>query len=340
MVRLLGLALLVAILYGILYSMVGDTAFRTGLTLQHAFFAILTLGAAMVILTGGIDLSMGSVVALSAVLFAQLMRYGLPYWVRREHGQWEVVTTLCPPLAALGLVILLGALIGLGHGLMITKLRLQPFLVTLCGLFIYRGLAQFAADGRNVGWSSSTNAYRDNAAFWQQKQWLDEVINESFRSFPYLLGVTLVLATLIALLLHGTVWGRYLFALGANEQAVRYAGIPTDRYKILAYVICSALAALSGAMELIRESTASPASAGNLYELYAITGAVLGGCSLRGGQGNVLGILLGATILPLLMEITTQSEQVSDHLKYTVVGLAMLVGTIGDELIQRRTRRR
>lgn len=336
MVRLLGIGLLVAALYGILYWSVGDIAFRTGLTQEHAFFAVLTLGAATVILTGGIDLSIGSVVALSAVLFAQLMRYGVPYGFHQNDGHWEVVTALCPPLLALFLVVLIGCLIGLVHGLMITNLRLQPFLVTLCGLFIYRGLAQFCS-ASNVGWSSSTEPHKGSAMFWQQKEWLYDLIKESYGAFPYLMIVTLILAALLGLLLHGTVWGRYLFALGSNEQAVRYAGISTDRYKIMAYMICSALAALGGTMELIREGTASPANAGNLYELYAITGAVLGGCSLRGGQGNIIGMLLGATVLPLLMEITVQSEQVSERLKYTIIGLAMLVGTIGDELLKRRT---
>ena len=112
-----------------------------------------------------------------------------------------------------------------------------------------------------------------------------------------------MIAGVLALLLHGSVYGRYLFAIGYNEQAARYAGIYTDRYKIFAYVLCSTLAGLGGILFLLNYRNASPSSAGNLLELYAITGAVLGGCSLRGGEGTIPGMLLGAAVLPLLRQI-------------------------------------
>src|SRR5205085_3563401 len=109
---------------------------------------------------------------------------------------------------------------------------------------------------------------------------------------PNVLWLMLALAAVLALLLHGSVYGRYLYATGANAQAARYAGIPTDRYKILAYVICSACAGLGGVLFLPLYNSANPSSAGELRELYAITGAVLGGCTLRGGEGTVPGMLL------------------------------------------------
>ena len=98
-----------------------------------------------------------------------------------------------------------------------------------------------------------------------------------------------------------SIYGRYLYAIGSNEQAARYAGIPTDRYEILAYVICAGLAGLGGVLFLLDGRTAQPTTAGSYLELYAITGAVLGGCSLRGGEGTIAGMILGAAVLPLAL---------------------------------------
>ena len=323
MARLLGILILVLGLYGLLLAVTRGarsiSATLLPLTRDQAYFAVLTLGAAIVIITGGIDLSVGSVVGLAAVLFGLLMQRGVV------------------PLVAIAIVLAAGLGIGLIHGLLVTKLKLQPFLVTLCGLFIYRGLAQFASAG-NVGWTTSTADWMSNPGFKNQAEFLHWLIEQgSIGQVPVLLFLTLALAAVIGVFLHATVYGRYLYAIGANEQAVRYTGVPTDRYKILAYMICSTLAALGGVLELVRQGTANPANSGSLYELYAITGAVLGGCSLRGGQGNVIGILLGAMVLPLLLSITVSQNLVSPRLRYTLIGLAMLAGTIGDELLKRRS---
>src|SRR5262249_42518525 len=120
---------------------------------------------------------------------------------------------------------------------------------------------------------------------------------------PNLFVLLLLLALLLAALLHGTRYGRYLYAIGANEEAARYAGVPTDRYKVLAYVVCSALAGLGSVLFLLESRSTNPTAAGSLHELYAITGAVLGGCSLRGGEGSVPGMVLGAAALPLLRQL-------------------------------------
>jgi ribose transport system permease protein len=154
-----------------------------------------------------------------------------------------------------------------------------------------------------------------------------------------ILLVLLGIALLAAVFLHFSVYGRYLYAIGYNEQAARYAGIPTDRYKLLAYVLCSILAALGGVLHMLDVGTAQGSVAGSWYELYAITGAVLGGCSLRGGQGSVAGILLGTAVLPLLRMLVIFAG-VPSHLEYTVIGLALLLGTIADELLRRQSARR
>jgi ribose transport system permease protein len=139
--------------------------------------------------------------------------------------------------------------------------------------------------------------------------------------------------------LHRTSHGRYLFAIGANEEAARYAGIPTYRYKVLSYVICSCLAALCGVLLLLDAETVNPTSAGSLLELYAITGAVLGGCSLRGGEGTVPGMVLGAAVLPLLRGVTAFNNVPTD-IEYAVIGFALLIGTIVDEMLKRRAEAR
>src|SRR5262249_27541563 len=152
---------------------------------------------------------------------------------------------------------------------------------------------------------------------------------------PMTLWLLAGLAVVTAVLLHRSVYGRYLYAIGYNEQAARYAGITTDRYKIFAYVFCSFLAGLGGVLFLLDVGTATPSTAGSWYELYAITGAVLGGCSLRGGEGTVPGILLGTAVLPLLRNLCIFAGVPSD-LEFTVIGVALLLGTISDELLKRR----
>ena len=303
------------------------------------FYGILTLGAGVLIVSGGIDLSIGSLVGLGAVCFCRLLLLFVPPWQ-----------------AAL-LVIAGAAGIGLLHGVLVTKLRLQPFLVTLCGLFIYRGLARWLSKQGSMGITLEVNdlvrfdpGLRDRLAedpelFQTMSSRLEALtaqtaamrkllVGGSLGGVPNLFLLLLVVAGLLALFLHGTRYGRYLFAIGANEEAARYAGINTHRYKILAYVLCSTLAGLASVLYMLDNRTTNPTSAGSLLELYAITGAVLGGCSLRGGEGSVPGMFLGAAALPLLRQLCSFSG-IGDDLEYVVIGGALLVGTIIDELIKR-----
>ena len=137
--------------------------------------------------------------------------------------------------------------------------------------------------------------------------------------------------------LHFSVHGRYLFAIGSNEQAARYAGVPTDRYKILAYALSSGLASFFAVLFLMEQNSVQPTNTGNFFELYAIAGAVLGGCSLRGGEGNVLGMLIGTAILWILPNLT-RMWGVPSQLEYTVIGVALLLGALLDELLRRRAK--
>jgi ribose transport system permease protein len=217
---------------------------------RSALFGILSIGVAFVIITGGIDLSLGSVVCLVGC--------ALPWLLTVQH--WPV------PLALLAVVALsLG--IGLFHGLLITKLRIQPFIVTLCGLLLYRGIARgFTAD-QTVGFGNEFKSLRLLAT----------------GKVPFLPGFDLpapllflaVVAILAAVFLNRTIFGRYLLALGRNPQAATYSGISTQKMTILAYVVSSGLAGLGGILFVLDVNSAQPVDFGSFYELYAIAAAVL-----------------------------------------------------------------
>jgi len=328
MARLVGVLLMVGVLYAVLMS-----AFPEALSLQNhqnlarrlGFYGVLTLGVGILIVAGGIDLSIGSLVGLGAVCFGILLK-GIDAEPSLFGLTFKLHIPAQPPALAALVIILGAALIGVAHGLLITKLNLQPFLVTLCGLFMYRGIARWASKETSIGLGDAPGV----------EEFRDLLVSGKLFGVSHLLLWLLLIAALLAVLLHGSVYGRYLYALGYNEQAARYAGINTNGYKILAYVICSTLAGLGGVLFLLEYRNAQPSSAGSLLELYAITGAVLGGCSLRGGEGSVLGMLLGAAVLPLLAQICLFSRYIGSTLEYTVIGAALLFGTIVNEVLARR----
>ena len=137
-----------------------------------------------------------------------------------------------------------------------------------------------------------------------------------------------------AFFLNRTIWGRYLLALGNNEDGARYSGIQTDRLKITAYVICSFLAGVSGLLFAYELDSVQPAQTGEFYELYAIAAAVLGGCSLRGGQGAIFGVIIAAAVIRLLRN-SINLVGISTHLEFAIIGLVILGGVTADELIKR-----
>ncbi|MER3417386.1 MAG: sugar ABC transporter permease [Gemmataceae bacterium] len=271
-------------------------------------YGLISLGAGLLIIAGGIDLSIGSVIGLSATVLVVLL----------EHNRsWGL-----PGHVLIVAVVLFGALLGCIHGVLVTGLRVQPFVVTLCGLFIYRGAARWLAADQVKGLG---NDYPDLKAFYY--------LNDVF-GLPRFFVIFLLVSAAAAVFLHLSVYGRYLFAIGSNERAARYSGIATDRYKIVAYMLCSTSAAFFGCLYLMEQNSVQPSAAGNFMELYAIAGAVLGGCSLRGGEGNVLGIMIGTTILVMLPNFANMWG-VPNELQYTVIGGALLLGACVDELLQR-----
>jgi ribose transport system permease protein len=337
MKRILGVVTLLLTMYVLLYLSDPKKALgwsnQKDVLGQQAFFGVLTLGVGVLIISGGIDLSIGSVVGLSAIGFGVLMR-----------------DAKLPPMLSLLVVLFGGVVIGLVHGLLVTRLKLQPFLVTLCGLFIYRGLARIIGQEKTVGIQEirvSVPDFADSLNFLRTNligKDLDGELN-----FPMQIVVLLVLTILVGIVLHGSVYGRYCYAIGHNEVAARYAGINTDRQRLWVYVLCSTLAALGGVLTILDYGSVTPAQSGETWELYAITGAVLGGCTLRGGEGTVIGMALGAAVLPLLRNLITfvgATEFVQkiipkiDSVIPVIIGLTLLLGTIVDEFFRRRSNTR
>jgi ribose transport system permease protein len=327
MTRILGVLGLLIVLYGALFASDANASNRDNLmdvaSLQGRY-GIITLGAALVIITGGIDLSIGSVVGCGAVLFGSLMERGV-------H-----------PFAAVPIVVVFGLLVGIGNGLLITRLKLQPFLVTLCGMFVYRGAARLLGSiGTGSGTVSRTRSLQEHPAFVDALRVVRYVLTGKDATgelvFPAQFVLLLILAGVVGFFLHRTAYGRYWYAIGHNELAAKYAGVNVNRHRVSVYAVCSAMAALAGVLLFLDAPSVQSDSGGFSLELNAILGAVLGGCSLRGGEGTAVGMVLGAMVLPVLENLVNFRGDRSDVIP-AVIGLTLLFGTIVDEFIRRRSR--
>ncbi|TWU59276.1 Ribose transport system permease protein RbsC [Rubripirellula tenax] len=283
---------------------------------RSALFGILSIGAAFVIITAGIDLSIGSMVCLVGCL--------LP-WMLVDQGFSVPVT--------LAIVAALSIGIGILHGTLITKLKLQPFVVTLCGLLFYRGLTRGIVQDQTQGFKGD----------YQSLRWLSQgqiSLPGTDFGIPMPCVILLVIAVLAILLLNFTVYGRYMLALGRNETATRLSGINTDRITVLAYVICAGLSGLGGMLFVLDVGSAQPVDFGNFYELYAIAGAVLGGCSLRGGEGTIIGVVIGAAVMQVLKNTITLVDWIPTNIEYAVIGAVILGGVVADEAVKRYAAKR
>ena len=264
-------------------------------------FGLFAIGEAFVIITGGIELSAGSVIALLGVLFVDL--------IANREVAWPL---------AIALMVALGGVIGLAHGLFITRLKMQPFIVTLCGLLIYRGIARwFTADG--------TAGFGFGVSF-PELEWLT---TGRYYGVPHSFIALVFVAAIMWVVLHRSVFGRHLYAVGKSEEAARYSGIDTARVIVSAYVICGVLTAIAAIFFAMYTRSVSPSSHGNFYELYAIAAAVLGGCSLRGGEGSIVGVVLGAVLLQILQNLVNLLG-IPSSLNFAVMGSVILVGVLAD----------
>ena len=286
--------------------------FLAGANLQNmarliGAYGIFSIGLGMVIITGGIDLSVGSVFALLGVSLSMM----LTEW--RWGSVWAVSAVI---VMAMGL--------GWLHGFLITEVRLQPFIVTLCGLLFYRGLARFIANDETKGFGSA-------AGF----EGLRNLATGSLVGIPTPFVLLLAVSLVMWIVLHRSVYGRYLYAVGRNEEAARYSGINSRRIINSAYVISGALAGIAGVVFAFYTNSISPSSHGNFFELYGIAAAVLGGCSLRGGEGSIVGILAGTALLQVLQNLVNLLG-VPSSLNFAVMGTVILLGVLADQQIVRR----
>jgi ribose transport system permease protein len=271
-------------------------------------YGIFGIGAALVIITGGIDLTVGSMLALLAVVLSiAMMEKHIP--------------------APISVLIVLAIAAGLGsiHAFLITKVRLQPFIVTLCGLLFYRGLTQYIANDQSKGFGDA-----------EKLGWLYTAASGSVFGIPTPFLIMLVIAVVVGVGLHRSVYGRYLYAVGRNEEAARYSGIQTKRIIAGAYIIAATLTGIAAILIGVDTGSISPSVHGSSYELYGIAAAVLGGCSLQGGEGSIIGVILGTALLQVLQNLVTLLG-IPSSLNFAVLGAVILIGVIADRLLRRNT---
>ena len=269
-------------------------------------YGIFSIGLGLVIITGGIDLSVGSVFALLGVLLSMMLT---------EWG-W-------PSAVAVAAVIAAAMALGWLHGFLITRVRIQPFIVTLCGLLFYRGLARFIANDETKGFGSVLGF-----------ETLRDLASGTLFYVPMPFVLLVFISAVMWVVLHRSVYGRYLFAVGRNEEAARYAGVNSRRVIASAYILSGALAGIAGVLMAFYTNSISPSSHGNFYELYGIAAAVLGGCSLRGGEGSIIGILIGTALLQVLQNLVNLLG-IPSSLNFAVMGAVILLGVIADQMFKR-----
>ena len=279
---------------------------------QIGAFGIFSIGLGLVIMTGGIELSVGSLMALLGELLSMMLT---------EWGFGVAVAVLL----CLGIAMVLT----LGHGLLITRLNMQPFIVTLCGLLFYRGVARFITRDETKGFGTVEGL-----------DFLRFLANGNlFGMIPMPFVLLIIISAITWVVLHRSVYGRYLFATGRNPEAARYAGIDTKNIITLTYMISGILTAISGIIFAFYTNSVSPANHGNAYELYGIAAAVLGGCSLRGGEGSVIGILIGTALLQVLRNLVNLLG-IPSSLDFAVMGAVILIGVMADQIFTERRIRR
>lgn len=271
-------------------------------------FGVFSIGLGLVIITGGIDLSVGSMFALCGVL--------LPLALTQWGLSW--------PVAAL-LVIVIPMALGWVHGALITRMKMQPFIVTLCGLMIYRGAARFIANDSTLGFGAGSGF-----------ETLRSIASGKLLGVPMPFVMLVVIGLIMWVLLHRSIYGRYLLAVGRNEEAARFSGINTRMVITGSYVIAGLLTGVSGIMLAFYTNSVSPSNYGNSYELYAIAAAVLGGCSLRGGEGSIVGIIIGTALLQVLQNLVNLLG-IPSSLNFAVMGTVVLLGVMADQMLQRRS---
>jgi len=274
---------------------------------QITFTCVSAVGETFVIITGGIDLSVGSIMGLAGVVMG-LFANAVPL----DNGPLLFIATMIVGIAV-------GSAAGYINAVPVVRLNLPPFITTLAMLQIARGLAFILAHGQPI--PLATTAFNGLGT------------GELFGQIPYAVVLMLAVVVVFAIVLTRTRFGRYTFALGGNEEAARLAGINTRRTKTLVYVISGALAAVAGLILLARFGSAAPQT-GLGYELNVIAAVVVGGTSLTGGRGSIVGTFFGALLIGVLDNVMNLLN-IESYTQQIVLGAVILLAVIVDELRKR-----
>lgn len=305
-----GVLILLIILFGIL-SQGKFVAVNNLLTvvLQITPYAILGFGLTFVLITGGTDLSAGSVVGFGGIICAKCLTMG-----------WSLPVAILLGIGA-------GALAGLINGLVVTKMNVTPFIATLGTQFAFRGLTQLVGQGKPV--SVQSLADKDLVASFK-------FIGGGtlFGSIPFPAVLMLILAVVLGIVLAKTAFGRRLYAIGSNEDAARLSGIDVFRTKLMAYVLCGATSAMAGILLAARLASAQ-SNAGQGYELEGIAAAVIGGTSVMGGEGGILGTVIGAAVMGVLRN-GLNLVKVDAFVQMVIIGGIIIVGVWYDTLRRKK----
>ena len=281
---------------------------------QTTIVALAALGMTLVIISGGIDLSAGSSIALTTTVIAVWMRDG-----PLASAEWGILS----PLLALFLGISVAGLVGLVNGLLITGLRIVPFIVTLGMLSIARGVAKFLGDEQRVDAPDS---------------WLDGLLSvgssdAAFWGLPWGVVALVVFAVAAHLLLHYSVFGRHVFAIGSNESTARLCGVRVSGTKILIYTIAGLLTGVAGVMQFSQLTVGDPTGAVGM-ELYIIASVVIGGGSLSGGEGSIMGTMIGAFVMGILKN-GCDIYLIPNYVQEIFIGL-IIIAAVGIDQLRRR----
>lgn len=272
---------------------------------RSAFIGIIAVGTTFVIIGGGLDLSVGSMAALIAGAMILIMNAIL------ATGLGPIAVILLGILAAL----VMGFAAGTLNGVTITRGRIEPFIVTLGTLGIFRSLVTYLADGGTISLDFALrSAYRP-------------VYYDTFLAIPWPIWIFALVAGVGALVLHRTRFGRYVFAIGSNEDVARYSAIRVQRIKTLTYVIQGLCVALAVIIYVPRLGSAS-GSTGVLWELEAIAAVIIGGTALKGGSGHVWGTIVGAVLLSTIGNVLNLTDVISNYLNQAVQGVIIILAVL------------
>ena len=288
-----------------------DTALLIG---KHvALYGILAIGMTYVIITGGIDLSVGAIVGLGGMIAGGLLQNGLTL---KAFG----VTLYFNVPAIVVITLIVGAVIGLCNGVIITKFNVAPFIATLGMMYVARGLANIHSNG------ATYSSLKGHAALGNQG-W--EFFGSRLMGIPVGLLILIVMAVLFAILLKRTSFGWHVFAIGGNERAAKLSGVKVDRVKILVYIISGICSAMVGIIASSQLAASHPAT-GESWEMNAIAAAVLGGTSMAGGIGTIGGTIVGAFVIGVINDGMVMCG-VSEFWQMVIKGLVIVLAVIIDQ---------